>query len=71
MSESEVTDLPDPDSPTTQTVSPGSIANETSFDPDDGSAIGLELDAQIVDRDHRLPGVVTAMREEARAVDGI
>ena len=30
MSESDVTDLPDPDLPTTHTVSPGSIVNETS-----------------------------------------
>lgn len=33
ISESEETDLPEPDSPTTQTVSPGAMEKDTSLTP--------------------------------------
>ena len=53
INDSEVTDLPDPDSPTTQTVSPGLIEKRHVVDADDRPAVGVELDAQVLDRNER------------------
>ena len=52
MSDSEVTDLPEPNSPTTQTVSPGWIVNDV-LDRDDRAVVRVELDPQVLDGDER------------------
>ena len=49
-SASEVTLLPQPDSPTIPSVSPGAIVERDAVDGVDRAAVGPELDAQVVDR---------------------
>ena len=55
MRERDVTDFPEPDSPTRQTVSPGSIEKRDTVYGDDHPAISLELNPQAVDL-HQRPG---------------
>ena len=50
----EVTDLPEPDSPTIATTSPAVDGERDAVDGPHDAVLGAEADAQVVDREQRL-----------------